>query len=162
MIVNNLCGTTRTEIKCHEGVSSDYEALVKLLRSHFEAGETLQSLQKALYDRSQGEDETLMDFSRALIHLYNRICEIAPVAKKESLRGLQDKTLTSQFVAGARGQSARLELRRMELANSNKTFNEIRGLALELFRDIERAPKPKYGQVRYLETGSFQRVLKMA
>ena len=93
-----------------------------------------------------------MDFSSALIRLYNRICEIAPVAQKESLRGLQEKTLTSQFVAGARGQSARLELRWLELANSNKTFNEIRDLALELFQDIERAPKPKYGQVRYLET----------
>ena len=36
------------------------------------------------------------------------------------------------------------------MAISNKTFNEIR--VLELFRDIERAPKLKYGQVCYLET----------
>ena len=49
VIVNNLCRTARTEIKCNEGVSSDYEALVKLLRIHFGAGETLQSLQKALW-----------------------------------------------------------------------------------------------------------------
>ena len=60
----------------------------------------------------------LTDFSRALIRLYNCIFEIAPAAQKEYLRGLQDKTQTSQFMAGARGQSARLELRQLELASS--------------------------------------------
>ena len=93
-----------------------------------------------------------MDFSRELIRLYDRILEIAPVYQREALKGMKDRALIGQFVAGARGQSTRLELRRLDLENPTKSFSEIRDLALEMFRDVERVPKVKTSHVRHVQS----------
>lgn len=148
VIVQHLAGTARDEIKCHEGVKSDYKALVKVLHRHFGAEETVQSLQKALYDRTQHEDESLMDYSRSLMRLHDRVLEVAAESEKEGLKGLRDKVLINQFVAGARDQNVRLELRRIELAKPGQSFSEMRDCALELYRDIERVPRQRRTQVR--------------
>ena len=79
-------------------------SLKKLLHKHFGGWETVPSLHKALYERVQLEDETLMDFSRALIRMYDRILEVASDSEKASLQALRDKVLIGQFVAGARSQ----------------------------------------------------------
>ena len=156
VVINHLKGTARDEIKCHSESGLSFDALGRLLHKHFGGGETFQSLHKAIYDRYQGEHETLMDFSRELIRLYDRILEIAPAAQKDSLKSLKDKALISQFVAGARGQSTRLELRRLELENPSKSFIEIRDLALEMFRDVERTPKARATQVRHVRSDQVQ------
>ena len=49
-----------------------------------------------------------MDFSRALMRLYDRVLEVASESEKASLQGLRDKVLIGQFVAGARSQGVRL------------------------------------------------------
>lgn len=77
VVFNHLGGLARDEVKCNPEVKGDYKALVKLLHQHFGADETVQSLQKTLYERNQNEEESLMDFSRALIRLYDRIIEVA-------------------------------------------------------------------------------------
>ena len=155
VVFNHLGGLARDEIKCNPGVKGDYKALVKLLHRHFGAGETVQSLQNTLYERNQNEEESLMDFSRALIRLYDRIIEVASESEKEALKGLKDKVLISQFVAGARSQSVRLELRRLELAGAEQTFSNVRDSALDLFKDIEKT-KMKRGQVRQVRAGSTE------
>ena len=93
-----------------------------------------------------------MDFSRALIRLYERILRIAPQGEKGSLETLKDKTLANQFVAGARGQSARFELKRLQLSNPSQSFNQFRDAALELFRDFEvTSARAKHSHVRQVE-----------
>ena len=72
-----------------------------------------------------------MDFSRALIRIHDRIPEVA----------LRDRVLIRQIVAGVRSQSMRLELRRLELAKPDQTFNEMREIARERFRDTEKTAK---------------------
>ena len=148
IVLNHLKSTTRDEIKCHGEAGLNFESLKKLLHKHFGGWETVQSLHKALYERVQLEDETLMDFSRALIRMYDRILEVASDSEKVSLQGLRDKVLIGQFVAGAKSQGVRLELRRLELSKSQQTFPELRDAALEIFRDLERAPKAKRAQTR--------------
>ena len=153
VIVDHLAGPARVEIRSRPELKSDYSKLVRLLWSHFGGGETLQSLQKAFYERGQLEDESLMDFSRALIGLHEKILRVAPDSEKESLKKLRDKTLIGQFVAGARGQSVRFELRRMQLASPDQEFNQFRDTVLELFRDFDSASKTRHGQVRHVEAG---------
>ena len=147
-VVNHLGGTAREEIKCHEGVKSDYKALVKVLRRHFGDEETVQSLQKTLYDRTQHEDESLMDYSRSLMRIHDRILEAALDTEKAGLKEIREKVLIRQFVAGVRNPTARLELRRLELAKPGQSFSEMRDSALELFRDIEKTPKMRKSQAR--------------
>ena len=147
-MVNHLGGTARDEIKCHEGVKSDYKSLVKLLHKHFGAIETTQSLQRSFYEHNQAEGESLMDFSRALIRLYDIILDVASDSERESLKGLGDRVLIGQFVAGARNQSMRIELRRLELAKPDQKFGEMRDAALDHFREIERDPPTRRSHIR--------------
>lgn len=153
VVFNHLGGLARDEVKCNPQVRGDYKALVKLLNRQFGADETVQSLQKSLYERHQLEDESLMDFSRSLIRLYDRIIEVASEGEREGLKGLKDRVLINQFVAGAKNQTTRLELRRLELAKPGQNFGELRDAALDLFRDIDR-PKIKRTQVRQVGTVS--------
>lgn len=144
VVFNHLTGSAREEVKCHpESVRSNLAALKKLLRQHFGEVETVQGLQKTLYERNQQEDESLMDFSRALTRIHDRILEVATEAERGALVALRDRVLIRQFVAGVRAQSVRLELRRLELEKPEQTFNEMRDAARELFRDIEKVSKPK-------------------
>ncbi len=137
----------RDEVKCNPTVKGDYKALIKLLKRQFGADETVQSLQKSHYERHQLEDESLMDFSRSLMRLYDRIIEVGSDGEKEGLKGLKDRVLINQFVAGAKSQNMRLELRRLELAKPGQSFSEMRDAALDLYRDIDK-PKVKRSQVR--------------
>ncbi|XP_033646368.1 uncharacterized protein LOC117305600 [Asterias rubens] len=142
VVVHHLAGVARDEIKCHnENVTGDYAALKKLLRRQFGAEESVQALQKALFERRQREDESLMDFSRSLMRMHDRILEVATETEKDALKGLRDRVLIGQFVAGARNQGVRLELRRLELAEPDQDFTEMRDSARELFRDLEEYPR---------------------
>lgn len=78
---------------------------------------------------------------------------MASESEKEALKGLKDNVLISQFVAGARSQSVRLELRRLELAGTEQTFSKVRDSALDLFKDIEKT-KVKRGQIRHVHSKS--------
>ena len=153
VVYNHLGGLARDEVKCNPDVKGDYKALVKLLNRQFGADETVQSLQKSLYERHQLEDESLMDYSRSLIRLYDRIIEAGSDGEKEGLKSLKDKVLISQFVAGAKTQGMRLELRRLELAKPGQSFGALQDAALDLFRDIDR-PKIKRGHVHQVGTAS--------
>ena len=142
VVVHHLAGVARDEIKCHnENVTGDYAALKKLLRRQFGAEESVQALQKAFFERRQREDESLMDFSRSLMRMHDRILEVATETEKDALKGLRDRVLIGQFVAGARNQGVRLELRRLELAEPDQDFTEMRDSARELFRDLEEYPR---------------------
>ncbi|XP_038057836.1 uncharacterized protein LOC119729292 [Patiria miniata] len=154
VVYNHLGGLARDEVKCNPSVKGDYKALMRLLNRQFGADETVQSLQKSLYERHQLEDESLMDYSRSLIRLYDRIIEAGSEGEKEGLKGLKDKVLINQFVAGAKNQSMRLELRRLELATPGQSFSALRDAALDLFRDIDR-PKVKRSQVRQVGVAPF-------
>ena len=70
-----------------------------------------------------------MEFSRGLLRLYDIILRIASEGERELLKSLRDKTLIGQFVAGARGQSARFEMKRLQLADRPK-FQPISGQGL--------------------------------
>lgn len=157
VVINHLTGVAREEAKCHgDDIKQDVNALKKLLRRAFGADETVQSLQKALYERNQRDDESLMDFSRSLLRLHDRILEVATGGEKTALKGLRDKALIGQSVAGARNQTVRLELRRLELANPSQTFGEMRDAARELFRDLEGSSRSKRSpQVHRVVTENF-------
>ena len=72
VVFNHLAGVAREEVKCHpDSIHSDVKALKQLLRQHFGEVETVQGLQKALYERNQHKEKSLMDFSRALIRIHD-------------------------------------------------------------------------------------------
>lgn len=118
VILNHLDGAARQEIRCHSISADDLDSLITLLKRHFGSKETTQSLQKRFHERVQKEGESLDEFSRALMCMYDAIINVAPSSEKGAFKGLRDSVLSDKFVAGARSHSTRLELRRIQFANS--------------------------------------------
>ena len=84
-----------------------------------------------------------MDYSRSLIRIHDHILEVAAESERDAFAALEDRVLIRQFVTGVRSQAVRLELRRLELAKPEQTFNQMRDAARELLRDIEKLPKQR-------------------
>ena len=67
----------------------------------FGSPETVQSLTRALYSRTQLSGESLTDYSRVLIRLHDRIEGAAASAQeRNALTHLRESTLKEQFVKG--------------------------------------------------------------
>lgn len=137
VILNHLDGDARQEVKCHSISSDDLDSLINLLKRHFGSKETTQSLQKKFHERVQHEGESLDEFSRALMCMYDNVITVASKNEKKAYQELRDSSLIDKFVEGARSQSIRLELRRIQLANPGKTFLDIRDHALDLLDSFD-------------------------
>ena len=86
-----------------EEVRRDFGALVSALRRRFGPWETVGSLRTEFYARMQSEGETLAEYSRVIIRLYQRIEGAAPtVAQRRALALIGDDALRHQFVVGVR------------------------------------------------------------
>ena len=103
VIFNHLDGDARQEVKCHSTSSPDLESLLKLLKRYFGSKDTSQSLQKKFHERVQQEGESLDQFSRALMCLYDDIINVTTSdSEKQAFKGLmRDSSLIDRFVAGA-------------------------------------------------------------
>ncbi|PIK57849.1 hypothetical protein BSL78_05232 [Apostichopus japonicus] len=97
---------------------------------------TAQSASVEFHNRRQGERESLADFSRSLIRLYNKMETTAPTQEEaKALEKLRNRSLRDQFSAGAREEWVRRELRRISLATKDDGFEEMRKEAIYLFQD---------------------------
>ena len=104
VLVDYLGGCAKEEVLCHpdEG-RMDFGVLVSLLRRVFWPRDTMTSLQAEFYARMQSVGETLDEYNRALIRLFQRIEGAAPtVAERQALAVLGDGALKHQFVVGVR------------------------------------------------------------
>ena len=69
-----LGGCAKQEWQCHpDEVRRDFEDLVSLLQRVVGPWETVTSLYSVFYSRMQSVGETLVEYSRALIRLHQRI-----------------------------------------------------------------------------------------
>ena len=129
VLMDYLGGFPKEEVLCHpDEVRRDFGALVSLLRRLFGPCETVTSLYAEFYSRMQSLGETLAEYSRALIRLYQRIEGVAPtVAERHALAVLGDGTLKHQFVVGVRDELVRHELRRLVSRSADKPFIVVRG-----------------------------------
>ena len=140
--VDHLGGVAREEILCCPKEEKDtLEKVLTLLRRRFGSPETVQTLNCTFYSRVQGEDESLADFSRALIRLYDRM-ESASTNSNErtALAQLRDGALKEQFIRGARDNVIRRELRKISHDEAELCFFAFRELSLKLLRDSDEGP----------------------
>ena len=71
VLIDYLGGDVKDEVLCRpDEVRRDFGALVSLLRRMFGPLETVTSLYAEFYSRMQSEEETLAEYSRALIRLH--------------------------------------------------------------------------------------------
>lgn len=149
VILSHIDGSVRREIRCHPEKKTT-EEVIEILRKYFGSKQTVQSLQQAFYDRHQRRDETLMEFSRELIRLYDEASGAATSSQKSALKGLREQALIGQFVAGVRSSAVKLELKRLEMSDQVKTFEDMRELARKLLADLDTV-EIRRGEVREAE-----------
>ena len=81
--IDHLGGPAREEVLCcPKGERDNISKLTSLLTLRFGATESLQSLHATFYARRQLEGESLTEFSRSLIRIYDRI-ELAAGSKEQ-------------------------------------------------------------------------------
>ena len=141
--LDHLGGSAREEVLCTpEGERDTISKLAALLTLRFGAVDTLGSLNGAFYGRTQMEGESLAEFSRSLMRLYDRMESVADPNGKVALRQLRANALREQFIGGVQGASAKRELRRLSHDNPATSFHVFRNLVLDYMRDIEPASCP--------------------
>ena len=139
VLVDYLGGCAKQEVLCHPcEVRRDIGTLVSLLRRVFGQRVTVTSLYEELYSRVQSVDETLAEYSRALIRLHQCIEAAAPtVAERQALTVLGDDALKHQFVVGVRDDWVRHEVRHFMLRLADRPFIVVRGGGLCLMCEEE-------------------------
>ena len=136
-LIDHLGGVAKEEILCRdESIKGDFDKLVEVLKSQFAPVESLQSLSASFHAYTQKDGESLADFSRNLMRLYNRMEQVAPSKEeREALQALRDTSLKEGLVRGAKEAWVRRELRRIEMAQKGKSFMDMRTEVLDFFRD---------------------------
>ncbi|XP_030835050.1 uncharacterized protein LOC115921593 [Strongylocentrotus purpuratus] len=144
-LIDNLAGVAKEEILCREySVRKDSEQIIKVLKSLFSPIESVPSISQAFHNRDQQDGESLADFSRALMRLYDRMEKAAGDKEdRNAMKRLKDSSLKERFVRGAKEKWIHRELRRIEMASKTKTFLEMRTEVLEFFAGEEPLRKPK-------------------
>ena len=133
-IFDHLTGQAKDEIRClGNNERKDPETVLACLREHFAPTESLTSISNAFHSRIQLSGESLGDFSRALMTLYNRMEKVANTDEKKALNELKDSYLKGQFIKGVASDRDRTELKRLE----GKTFSEMRDTIVKLLQPTQ-------------------------
>ena len=135
LLVANLTGPARDEIRycLPEEKQNNFREVVKALRLCF-SQENVHHLREVFYNRVQGDDEDLAEFSRDLIRLYAKVVDAADdEAEATALEQLRDEALANQFINGTRDARERVLLRQLYLENRRRKFEVLRREALFVF-----------------------------
>ena len=150
--IDHLGGVAKDEVLCTPVKERDtLVKVISVLWRIFGPSETIASLTSALYTRSQLNDETLSEFSRALIQIQERMEQVAEGAELTALQLMRDEVLKERFVQGASDPTIRRELRRMQIEKPELTFYTFREHVLELFPDEQKAAR----KTRVREAANF-------
>ena len=146
-----LGGNAKEEVLCTPSDDRGFPKLKALLVKRFGSPETVQTLTRALYSRSQLSGESLTDFSRSLIRLHDHIeAAAANAQERDDLAKLRENTLKEQFVKGVAELAVRRELRRMQVEKPGLDFFKFREHALSLFPEGDGATTRR-SKVRLLQ-----------
>ena len=141
--LDHLGGSAREEVLCTPEEERDtISKLAALLTLRFGAVDTLGSLNGTFYGRTQLEGETLAEFSRSLMRLYDRMESAADPNGKVALRQLRANALREQFIGGVQGASTKRELHRLSHDNPGTSFHVFRNIVLDYMRDVAPASCP--------------------
>lgn len=138
-VYRHLEGAARDEIKC-QGLKdcSNADYLFDALGKAF--GEKCSSTQirRLLYERRQGDRETLREFSRSLVELVDRLIFKDPSAKRD-----KDHVLNEVFSENVRDPSLRRELKQFQRTKRTDQFNDLREYAILWAEEDENTAKVK-------------------
>ena len=142
-IYTHLEGNAREEIK-YQGpaVRNDPQAIFNVLLKVFgETGDSvsLNQLQKSFFSRQQNSNETLREYSYALLKIVDKIILKSPIVSRD-----RNAMLISQFSENVKDSMLRRELKRRIRESPELDFFELREDAIRWSEDDTPKAKPKF------------------
>ncbi len=130
-LFDHLGGDAREEVR-HRPVSErgDPERIFFILQELYGCSQSYVALQEAFFSRRQREEETLLEFSLALMGLLEKVRQKSPTAMPNAEILLRD-----QFVEYVCDISLRRELKQLVRRQPQSTLLEVRGEAIRWERE---------------------------
>ena len=131
IIMGHITGGVREEVRLRAEAERDTaEKIFKIIEDNFKEVDSLASLNKKFFNRTQEAKESVQSFSRALMKFNSRIQQKGGTA-------LDDKTLNLKLIDGLSDSSLKRELRRLDKEDEALTFTAFRQRVLEIVADDE-------------------------
>jgi len=134
LIMNYLTGSAKSEVRLHSQERKSGEQILHILEETFQPQETITQLERQFYRRNQLQNETLGEYSLALMKLLDIINKRQRV-KMQS----QDRVLKQRFVDGLCDSQLKRELNRVD--NRDLPFHKFRKQMLLWVED--KPPEPQ-------------------
>lgn len=130
-LYDHLEGEARDEIKYRSiADKSDPDKIVSALREVYGCAESYITLQETFFSRRQQEGETLLEFSLALLSLFEKVKRQSPHAISNG-----DIVVRDQFVECVSDNALRRELKQLIRRQPTVTLLEVRGEAIRWERE---------------------------
>ena len=127
-IYEHIDGKVRSELRYRpEQDKRDSDSILAIIQQVFGESESLSVLQETFFRRVQKEGEALLEYSLALMQLFDKIQKCSGGG---SLRNV-DKTLKDKFTEGIRDEHLRRELRRLLIDDERLPFWMFRDRAIK-------------------------------
>lgn len=138
-IMNHLTGSAKSEVRLHsQEERKSGEQILHILEETFQPQETITQLERQFYQRNQLPNETLGEYSLALMKLLDIISKRQGV-KMQS----QDRVLKERFVDGLSDSQLKRELKKFAVDNRDLPFHEFRKQMLLWVEDKPPEPQAK-------------------
>ena len=135
-VLSHLDSPAKEEVKLFASSERNtFEKVCDILSLSFGEKRSLPSLLKLFYERTQGHDESLMNFSHALRELFAKV-----TTKYAPAQADRDTTLRDQFIEGVRDSLLRKELKKFLRSKPSLTFLDVRDEAIRWSDDEEPGP----------------------
>ena len=143
----NLDGDARKEINLQQDSLKKPDDVFMVLKDTFGERRSAAKIKRAVYDRMQGEDETVRDFTRSLMDLVDRL-------PRESVQS-KNKILTEVILDNLKSKPIRDNLAEMVERDPDTPFTDLRARAIRL-GDLDSDPPKRDVKVKSLteETSS--------
>ena len=146
VMIDHLRGDPLKEIRaCSAELRADATLIRQRLEAQFRRRTAVE--QYAYFTRlAQKQTESLMCYARRLAPEYEAVvasCERP--AEREMYAAQRDQVLKEQLASGVSALEVRREIRKLNLATPNLTYNQLRDHVLQIFGD-EAAPVDEEGQ----------------
>ncbi len=130
-LIDHLEGEAREELRYRSGVERrDPDQIIAALRELYGCTRSYVVLQELFFSRRQQEGETLVEFSLALMSLWEKVKEQAPHEMLNTGALLRD-----QFVENVSDNTLRRELKQLVRRSPNSTLLEVRSEAIRWERE---------------------------
>ena len=134
LIYSHLEGQAKDEIKFRADIRRDPDLMLECLQAAFGDHDSVTILQQQFFERRQKENESIREYSYALLELFQKV-----IKKDSSVFPNKERTMCEQFANSMFDPYIRKEMKRLVRTDSTVEFFTLRDEAILLSEEEERS-----------------------